>query len=138
MPVPVIGAVFSGLGRVLLKAKTLSKIFRRERPTPTLGKAPVRITAGIQINAKRILRTINDAGDKKVDQIMAYGLKQAKHYTPIDTGRARSGWSITGKGLKSILLNKVPYIGPLNRGHSQQARNGILKPTIKSIRRKFR
>jgi|15BtaG_2_1085339.scaffolds.fasta_scaffold00289_14 hypothetical protein len=139
MPVPaVVGAVFRAIGSVktLLRAKTLSKLFRKEKPT--LGKAPIRITAGIQINAKQMLSTINRAGDKKVNQIMTYGQKMAKRYTPVDTGRAQRGWEIKGKGMQSVLSNTVPYIGPLNRGHSKQARKGILRPTIKSIRSKFR
>ena len=44
--------------------------------------------------------------------------------TPVDTGKARSGWNYTlattaETGAK--IWNDVPYINALNNGHSQQA-----------------
>ena len=63
--------------------------------------------------------------------------------TPIDRGRARKGWHIEkganptnlGTGIDNSIsvVNRVPYITALEDGHSKQAPNGILGPTVREI-----
>lgn len=83
--------------------------------------------------------------------------------TPVDTGRARGNWQVTleqparsivnkesktgkesiGEGGARIaqlrdfgvifITNNLPYIEPLERGHSKQARAGMLGPTINEL-----
>ena len=53
--------------------------------------------------------------------------------TPVDTGRAKRGWTRTKDGS----TNRVPYIGALDDGHSKQAPNGITKPALNKLRQRF-
>lgn len=53
--------------------------------------------------------------------------------TPVDTGRARRGWTRTKDGSE----NRVPYIDALDDGHSKQAPNGIIKPALNKLRQRF-
>jgi 23S rRNA G2069 N7-methylase RlmK/C1962 C5-methylase RlmI len=63
--------------------------------------------------------------------------------TPIDKGRARRGWriergpnpSVAGQAIEETtnIVNRVPYIVALEDGHSKQAPNGILGPTMREI-----
>jgi hypothetical protein len=53
--------------------------------------------------------------------------------TPVDTGRARRGWTRTSEGSE----NRVPYINALDDGHSKQAPNGIVKPALNKLRQRF-
>lgn len=53
--------------------------------------------------------------------------------TPVDTGRAKKGWRRTDEGSE----NTVPYIDALDKGHSKQAPNGIIKPALNKLRQRF-
>ena len=54
-------------------------------------------------------------------------LKEAlKAATPIDTGKARAGWTETNKGLE----NNVEYISDLNMGTSSQAPVYFIEKTL--------
>lgn len=53
--------------------------------------------------------------------------------TPIDKGRARRGWRVEKRSTGSNVVNRVPYIDELEKGHSQQAPNGIIGPTIREV-----
>ena len=84
--------------------------------------------------------------------------------TPVDTGRARAGWysyldhnglppagggpgtaqgrtegsfeeKITSKIIDIQIINRVPYIMPLEYGHSKQAPGGMVRVTLKRIRK---
>ena len=60
--------------------------------------------------------------------------KIAKRNTPIDKGRARRGWR-KSKVLKGFsVINRVPYIGALEKGKSSQAPKGIVGPTVKQVK----
>ena len=60
--------------------------------------------------------------------------REVKQLTPVDTGRAKSGWKRTRDGV----INRVPYIDPLDDGHSKQAKNGMTKPALNKIRSRFK
>jgi hypothetical protein len=51
--------------------------------------------------------------------------------TPIDTGNARKHTSVVGNELRA----EYPYALRLNRGWSNQAPNGMVKPTMEYIRK---
>jgi hypothetical protein len=57
--------------------------------------------------------------------------------TPVRTGRAKSGWKQVdtykpdGK-TRTVIVNRVPYIGVLDQGASKQAPNGIVEPGFES------
>lgn len=48
--------------------------------------------------------------------------------TPVDTGHALSGWDRMRVGPVDLVTNPVDYMPALNRGHSPQARQGIIGP----------
>jgi|TARA_R110001632_G_scaffold26356_4_gene71301 mRNA-degrading endonuclease RelE of RelBE toxin-antitoxin system len=64
-------------------------------------------------------------------------LDNLKKNTPVGTsGKARQGWKnkynneIGKKSKYNLVENKVPYIGVLDTGSSNQAPNGIVKPAL--------
>ncbi len=50
--------------------------------------------------------------------------------TPIDTGRARRGWTSRSSGRTASIDNRTPYIEYLEQGHSRQAPNGFVRQAI--------
>jgi len=61
-------------------------------------------------------------------------LRVIKRNTPIDKGRARRGWR-KSKVLKGFsVINRVPYIGALEKGRSKQAPKGIVRPSIEQVK----
>jgi hypothetical protein len=56
--------------------------------------------------------------------------------TPIDSGRARRGWSKRSSGKDRIVKNTVPYIERLEGGYSRQAPNGFTKQAVKATMNK--
>lgn len=64
--------------------------------------------------------------------------KEAHDYwvsiTPIKTGNARRRTSLQGQTINA----DYPYAGPLDRGHSRQAPNGMSKPTEKFVEKKLK
>lgn len=72
--------------------------------------------------------------DKKVKEIAQITYDQARAHTPIRTGNARRNWTKEVKDRDFTIENRVPYIERLEQGWSKQAPNGIIMPTIKSVR----
>lgn len=65
--------------------------------------------------------------------------------TPVDTGRARKGWSKKVAQDNFVIENKVPYVPILDKGRhmtprgmrgSKQAPRGIVGPSLTEIKRK--
>ena len=65
--------------------------------------------------------------------------------TPVDTGRARKGWSKKVGQDNFVIENKVPYVPILDKGRhmtprgmrgSKQAPRGIVGPSLTEIKRK--
>lgn len=54
--------------------------------------------------------------------------------TPIDTGNARNSTSLRGRSI----VADYPYAGPLHKGSSQQAPEGMTTPTIEWVRQELR
>ena len=53
-----------------------------------------------------------------------------KAQTPVDTGKARDGWTIIPTPANAVYVdNNVPYIEALNNGHSQQAPSHFVERT---------
>ena len=61
-------------------------------------------------------------------------LKIVKRNTPIDKGRARRGWRRTKSKAGFSIINRVPYIGALEKGRSKQAPKGIVRPTVEQVK----
>lgn len=60
------------------------------------------------------------------DNLAADLLQELRAATPVETGRARDGWSLTETGLR----NDVPYVVRLNAGSSRQAPAGFVEAAI--------
>lgn len=71
--------------------------------------------------------------------------REVRKNTPVDTGRAKSGWTktVTDKGF--TVQNAVPYVPVLDKGRhmtnrgmrgSKQAPKGIVGPSLNSIKGK--
>lgn len=71
--------------------------------------------------------------DKIISDIANQTKSIAEKQTPIDTGRARRGWSKREIVNGYAIENAVPYIGFLEKGRSKQAPRGILKPTVRKV-----
>lgn len=63
-------------------------------------------------------------------------LEVARSKTPIDKGQARRGWRSENRYREISIVNRVPHIDALEKGHSKQAPNGILGPTVREITRR--
>jgi hypothetical protein len=97
----------------------------------------------IKITIRGVKQTVAEVErevSRVVDTIANDTLEVAISKTPIDKGRARRGWNLDkGPGMERNISNRVPYIVHLEDGHSKQAPNGILGPTIREIaKRRYR
>ena len=61
-----------------------------------------------------------------------------KARTPIDTGRARRGWTQRSQGTSASVENTVPYVPYLEKGHSRQAPNGFVKQSVTATVNEFK
>ena len=77
-----------------------------------------------------VSKEISQVGTKLANTLLV----EAKKNTPIKRGRARRGWRVERQGTNTRVVNRVPYIGQLERGRSKQAPQGILKPTIRGVK----
>lgn len=73
-----------------------------------------------------------------VESVMSDVRKIASQRTPKRSGAAARAWKEQGSGTQTVVANEKPYIQRLDEGYSKQAPGGILKPTLKEIRRKYR
>jgi len=71
--------------------------------------------------------------EKLIDLVAKDTKDVAVKNTPIDKGRARRGWRLEGAFQEKRIVNRVPYIDVLEKGHSKQAPRGILGPTLREI-----
>jgi hypothetical protein len=72
--------------------------------------------------------------EQVIDAFITETLVTVRSRTPIDTGTARSGWErfppgTSIPGTTQWVFNNVPYIVPLEYGHSQQAPAGMARIT---------
>lgn len=52
--------------------------------------------------------------------------------TPVDEGVALAGWDRQRVGPVDLITNDVPYMPALKDGHSQQAKDGFVRPTARA------
>lgn len=89
----------------------------------------------------RIQRELGRVGNRVTQALYEEAVKA----TPKDKGKARRGWHIrkgtnptesTAIQKETKIVNRTPYIGRLEKGHSKQAPRGILKPTLEAFKRR--
>tara|TARA_R100000734_G_C3315042_1_gene106824 strand:+ start:1486 stop:1800 length:315 start_codon:yes stop_codon:yes gene_type:complete len=76
---------------------------------------------------------LKKAFKKVLNEVTDDLFNEVRQLTPVDTGRAQSGWQIMRGGDTNIISNAVPYIEPLDKGHSDQAPEGMTKPAVQRI-----
>ena len=83
--------------------------------------------------------------DRMVQKLGVEVYTEIRAKTPVDTGRAKGGWSKRDTVGGFTIENHVPYIGVLDRGRhmtnrgmrgSRQAPKGIVGPSLKIIKGK--
>lgn len=104
-------------------------------------KIGVKVDFGPGFSLRRTSRLNKGLGgdlDRFTDKVMRDVAVIAAKETPRRTGAAARAWNKQGQGRDAAVENQKPYIQRLDEGYSQQAPGGILKPTFKEIRRKYR
>jgi len=82
------------------------------------------------------MRTLEREKESLYTRVAQDTLEVAKSKTPIDKGQARRGWRLESSFRQKNIVNRVPHIDALEDGHSKQAPNGILGPTVREITRR--
>ncbi len=82
-------------------------------------KGADKVLRGIRLEIQRQSQKTVDSSKRKL-------LKELQESTPVDTGEARDGWKVTGKGLE----NDVEHIIALNEGHSPQAEPNFIEHSV--------
>jgi hypothetical protein len=86
------------------------------------------------LNLDKVLTSVEQSIKKVNTSLVKTLLVEAKKSTPIRQGRARRGWRVERQGTNTRVVNRVPYIGTLERGRSKQAPRGILRPTVQKMK----
>ena len=81
-------------------------------------------------------KAINSKVRRLMDRVSSDVLTVARANTPIRLGKARAGWKKKKTRDGFSVSNRVVYIDKLNQGSSQQAPQGIIKPTLQEIQRR--
>jgi hypothetical protein len=91
---------------------------------------------GIADSMKKIERDYHEFLERVADRV----LEEAPKFTPKRSGRAARGWQKEGSALDVAVVNSVPYIGYLEKPYvrSRQAPQGIIGPTLTSVKRKMK
>jgi hypothetical protein len=63
------------------------------------------------------------------DHIISEVWSRIRQRTPVDTGRARAGWEISG----NTITNEVPYVGFLEHGTDRMAPFGMVATTLEEV-----
>lgn len=87
-------------------------------------------------NTRRVVRSLEREKEAFHTRVAYDILEVARSKTPIDKGQARRGWRLENRYRAKNIVNRVPHIEALERGHSKQAPNGILGPTVREITRR--
>ena len=81
----------------------------------------------------KVVGSLEREKEKLMTAVAQDTLETARAKTPIDKGQARRGWRLEPSYRQKNIVNRVPHIDALENGHSKQAPNGILGPTIREI-----
>ena len=88
---------------------------------------------------KQVMNSLEREKDSVITRMAQDTLVVARKNTPIDQGQARRGWRLENTQNIKRIVNRAPHILALERGHSKQAPDGILVPTVREIsKRKYK
>lgn len=93
-------------------------------------------TSGIEADIKQLTSSYH----KTESAIAADLLKQVKIETPVNTGRARKGWTKETNNKGFVIQNTVPYVEYLEKPYvkSKKAPEGMIGPALNSIKGKYK
>ena len=86
--------------------------------------------SGVEKTIAEILKKQQEAVNGGKQAISVRLIEALKDRTPVDTGEARDGWRINGRG---NIVNDVDHIEALNKGHSTQAPSHFIEQTVMSF-----
>jgi len=95
-----------------------------------------------QQEMKRVEEEVRELADMNISERISYAVDTLKVVTPVDTGKARAGWTsqkLKGpKKLKEdvqegVISNPVEYIEYLNQGTSRQAPRYFIEQVLTRI-----
>jgi hypothetical protein len=91
----------------------------------------------IRLAPKANFKGLEQAIGQLIDRVQKHTFESARSNTPVRSGRARDSWNQrrTARGFE--VKNAVPYIDQLEKGRSKQAPKGIIKPTTRSVDRRY-
>lgn len=86
----------------------------------------------------RVEREVQRQANMTIEQRVDYATDTLRKVTPVDTGKARSGWyNQKTKDLNGFsgatIVNNVEYISILNNGHSKQAPKYFIEQVLIKI-----
>lgn len=114
---------------------------------PIWGRKMAKINVSLEIvnfqqEMQRVEEEVRQMADMEISEKITYAVDTLKVVTPVDTGRARSGWTSqrfrSSKKLKEevqegIISNPVEYVEYLNRGTSNQAPRYFIEQVLTRI-----
>ena len=102
--------------------------------------------SGKLLNVNQVFNAIEREISRLGTRIAVNALKELKKVTPVKTGRAKRNWRLkrganpsvasTTVEKTTIVSNRTPYIGLLERGRSKQAPRGMMGPAQAGLRRR--
>lgn len=85
---------------------------------------------------RRFAKKAPEEAARKIKSAAFLAYRDIVAETPVDTGRARAGWTISVKKVGEffvLMQNKVPYIKYLAEGSSKQANKGWIDRILDKI-----
>ena len=86
--------------------------------------------SGVSIELKNTLNLEPEEFEALVNDLV----EELASKTPVKTGNARAGWHASMSKDGATIANDVDYVSFLEDGHSGQARQGMIKPSIKKYK----
>jgi hypothetical protein len=87
---------------------------------------------------KRVEREVKSIANNNIAKKIDFATDTLRIVTPVDTGKARSGWKSRkyfnkNKFSEGSIINDVEYISILNNGHSRQAPKFFIEQVLTKI-----
>lgn len=87
---------------------------------------------------KRVEEEVKRLANKEIHSRVDFATDTLRLVTPVDTGKARSGWynkkyKDYNGNLEASIINEVDYIDVLNKGHSKQAPKYFIEQVLIKI-----
>jgi len=87
---------------------------------------------------ERVREEAKRLANEDIDARVELATETLRIVTPVDTGKARSGWELEyEKDLEGytspVIINDVEYISILNNGHSKQAPKYFIEQTLTTV-----